>query len=98
MKLHDCLEKMKYLDTLIRKQGTGTPKEFAKKLKVSEATLHNYLGYLKDLGASIVYCAHRKSYYYSEGEGFVIMFEFQKRTNGGSRRENAKFLKKKSPL
>jgi transcriptional antiterminator len=83
MKLHDCLEKMKRLDTLIRKQGTGTPKEFAKKLRVSEATLYNRLDYIRDMGASIVYCPHRESYYYSEGEGFVIMFEFQKRTNEG---------------
>ncbi|TAE19911.1 MAG: helix-turn-helix domain-containing protein [Bacteroidetes bacterium] len=82
-KLHDCLDKVKRLDKLIRRQGTGTPKEFAKKLKVSEATLYNYLDFLKDMGASIQYCPHRCSYYYKGGGGFNIRFEFQQEPKEG---------------
>lgn len=53
------------MDTLIQKRRTGTPVEFAKKIKVSQATLYRYLNEMKtEFRAPIDYCPICKSYRY----------------------------------
>ncbi|GAO41950.1 helix-turn-helix domain-containing protein [Flavihumibacter petaseus] len=59
------------LDFLIRTKSTGTPKQLAKKLAISERTLYIYIAFLKQLGAVIRYCRSRNCYYYEE-EGYFI--------------------------
>ncbi len=53
---------------LIEVELTGSPKDFAKKISVSERTIYNYLEFMKtELRAPIVYNNSKKSYYY-DGE------------------------------
>ena len=47
MKFEDYQEKLKQIEEMIRYSNTGTPKELAKQLDVSERTAR---GLLKDLG------------------------------------------------
>lgn len=56
--------KLERLDALIRRRGTGSPTELAKRLKVSVRTLYNYVNDLRCLGAEIEFCLHRCTYYY----------------------------------
>ncbi len=48
----------------IMHKATGTPKEFADRLNISERTLYRIMEELKDLGAEIVYSTERSSYVY----------------------------------
>ena len=53
---------------LIEVELTGSPKDFAKKINVSERTIYNYLEFMKaELQAPIVYNGSKKSYCY-DGE------------------------------
>jgi predicted DNA-binding transcriptional regulator YafY len=62
------------LDLFIRQKGTGAPREFARKLGISERSLYEYLKVLKDLGAPIKWSRPDRSYYYSVEGKFHISF------------------------
>ena len=64
MKLIDKLERLERMDKLIALKATGTPKEFAKKICVSESTLYELLKVVKELGGEIHYCRTTQSYTY----------------------------------
>lgn len=50
----------------LNSQRTGSPKEFALKLGVSERSVFNYISYMKsELEAPIVYDSQKESYYYT---------------------------------
>jgi predicted DNA-binding transcriptional regulator YafY len=62
------------LDLFIRSKGTGVPREFARKMGISERSLYEYLKVLKDLGAPIKWSRVERSYYYSVEGKFYISF------------------------
>jgi predicted DNA-binding transcriptional regulator YafY len=62
------------LDLFIRQKGTGVPRDFARKLGISERSLYEYLKVLKDLGAPIKWSRSEQSYYYSVEGKFQISF------------------------
>lgn len=52
---------------MIEKERTGTPKELAKRLELSERMVYNYVGILrKDLNAPVVYNRFRQTYQFQE--------------------------------
>jgi predicted transcriptional regulator len=83
MNLRKKIFKLQRLNNLIKNEATGTPKELAEKLDVSEATVYNYIESLILEGAPIAYCDKRKTYKYTEKGEFVIVMGFMKITNGG---------------
>ena len=68
------IERIKRIDYLISTKSTGTPKQFAEKLCLSERQLYKYLNNLKDLGAPIKYSKTYSSYYYYKNGCFVVKF------------------------
>lgn len=60
------------MDDLIKKEATGTSKEFAKKLGISRSMLMENLNEMKELGAEIAFCSFRRSYYYTNRFSVVI--------------------------
>ena len=50
---------------LIKQEKTGSPIEFAKKLRVSRSQLYNVKEELEDYGAVIKYCRKQKTFYYN---------------------------------
>lgn len=74
-------ERLQTIDYLIRIKGTGTPAQLAKRLRISERTLYEFLKMMKDLGAPIEYDRYKESYYYGEKGGFNI--KFNKNMTGG---------------
>jgi predicted DNA-binding transcriptional regulator YafY len=62
------------LDLFIRQKGTGVPREFARKMGISERSLYEYLKVLKELGAPIKWPRIERSYYYSVDGQFFISF------------------------
>ena len=55
------------LDELIRNEQTGSPKELASKLGITERSVYNYIAFMKrELKAPILYYSQRVSYIYTE--------------------------------
>jgi len=66
MKTLKQLKRLKRMHQLIKIANTGTPKEFANKLQISESQLYNILDSLKDKGFPINYSKRLKSYEYND--------------------------------
>jgi hypothetical protein len=67
MKSLKNLERLQQLHQRISQENTGTPKELAKFMKISERTLYKLLEQLKDLTAPICYNRTSNTYFY-EGD------------------------------
>lgn len=68
------LKQIERIDALIRRRGTGSPRELAQRLQISESTLYENIKVMKDLGAEIGYSKSRRSYYYQSGGQFHLGF------------------------
>ena len=67
MHLLNQLERLTYIDWLIRLKATGTPKQLAAKLEVSVVTVYRTIAMLKnEMKAPIVYCKHCRGYKYTD--------------------------------
>ena len=66
--------KLSKIDKLISEQKTGTPKELAQKLKISERYARHYINILRDLGAPIAYSRKQSTYFYKEDGFFLFRF------------------------
>lgn len=64
MKSLKKLERLQRLHDLIATENTGTPKELANLMHISERSVHLLLEQLKDYNAEICYSRSRKTYYY----------------------------------
>ncbi len=66
MKLIEQLRLLERLDQLIRLKATGTPKQLARRIQMSERKLYRLIQELKDLGFPIEYCKACQCYQYTE--------------------------------
>lgn len=80
MPVQKYIERILYIDSLIKTKATGSARQLAKKLHLSEPSVMKHIKAMKDLGCPIKYCRKRNSYYYKE-EGKVIISFFDKRLN-----------------
>ncbi|MFY0599697.1 MAG: helix-turn-helix domain-containing protein [Cyclobacteriaceae bacterium] len=71
------VERFQLLNKLISEENTGTPKELAKRLGVSERQLYNLIDILRGEGVKITYSKKIKSYSYSEISSVQISFLFK---------------------
>ncbi|WP_276391522.1 hypothetical protein [Eudoraea chungangensis] len=62
------------VDQLIRLKATGKPKQLARRLQVSVATVFRIIETMKALDAPIMYDLHRQSYVYTEITSFKCGF------------------------
>ena len=70
------IERIKAMDLLIDKQRTGTPSQFAIKLRISERTIYKYITYMKTtLKAPVAYSKTRQNYYYTENGKLNIIWQ-----------------------
>ncbi len=60
------LERLQQLHNLILHEKTGTPKELARLMGISQRSVHMLLDQLKDYGAKIRYSRSRKTYCYTD--------------------------------
>lgn len=68
------LNRLEYLDFLIRTKATGNPRVLARKLNISKRTVFEYIDLLKSLEAPIAYDRHQETYYYAEMGNFNFKF------------------------
>jgi predicted DNA-binding transcriptional regulator YafY len=67
-------DRLNAIDHLIRIRGTGSPRELAGRIGLSERSLYEFIDLMKTMGAPIRYCKYRQSYYYAEEGGFCVRF------------------------
>lgn len=74
MALTRYVERVERVDQLIRRKSTGSPKELAAKLEISQRSLFELINQMKDLGAPISYSKARRSYVYTNQVKFDFGF------------------------
>ncbi len=75
MNVTEIKNKVEKINTLIRLQATGTPKDLAKKLNTTERTVFRIIKQLKEMGCPIYYDKQRGSYCYEEEGKLIFKFE-----------------------
>ena len=90
MALYNYINRIERMDTLIRCKSTGTPKELAEKLNISERWLYIFLDELRtELDCPIRYDRRKRSYVYEIPGRVTIGFkteidtEDMKKVSGG---------------
>ncbi len=81
MKTTKQITRLKKIHKCIKSNCTGTPKEFAKKLNISESQLYNILEDLKIRGFPIIYSRNLKTYRYKADCELIINYTIQLITN-----------------
>ena len=76
------IQRIERLHQLLRLKATGSPKECASQLGISERQLYNIIELMKELGAPIIYNMRVGSYQYAYDVEWS--FEFTKRLNNDS--------------
>ena len=70
------IERIKYIDELIRNKRANTPYEISKKTSLSERQIFSIIQLMKELGAPIKYCRKSKQYHYVEKVKFICKFDY----------------------
>lgn len=101
MSVQKNIQRILYIDSLIKTKATGSVKHLAKKLNLSERSTLEHLKEMKLLGCPIKYCRKRNSYYYSTiGEVIISFFDKHfteaKDSGGGGKNYYVVFFVKKS--
>ncbi len=84
MSIIKYVTRLSRMDDYIKRKATGTPAEFAEKLKISRSTLMENIRELKMLGGAIDYDKDRESYTYLEGCTLEITFKKNLLSEDGS--------------
>lgn len=66
------LERLQRLHLLIEQEVTGSPKELASRMHVSERLVYNLIEQFKEYDAGICYDRRRRTYYYCEDFQFKV--------------------------
>jgi hypothetical protein len=78
------LNLLERIDQLIRLKATGTPKQLADKLELSEREVYRIIAELKERDIKIAYCKQRCTYYYMEET--ILKFQMCVIENGKERK------------
>jgi hypothetical protein len=70
-------ERLRYADRLIRLEATGTPRDFARKLNISESYLYGVLDEMKIMGLPLAYNRTRLTYFYTRPVRLRIEIEVE---------------------
>jgi len=74
MSLIEKLNQIERLDNLIRRKATGTPRELAERLDLSERQVYNVIRNMKELGAPVYFSTLHQSYCYEHNVTFTFGF------------------------
>ena len=71
------IDRLERLHLLIRRKSTGSPKELARRLFMSETTVYECIRTLKALGAPITYNLYRQTYEYDKPCSLSLRYEVE---------------------
>lgn len=91
--LNEIMQRLRYIDILIREHKTGNAEALADAVGVSPRTIYKYLDIMKKFGAPIAFNAMNKTYYYETEGSFVCAF-----TNGDQNKRDGRETMKLSMI
>lgn len=104
MKMIYQLERIKKINRMIKSANTGSPKEFAGELGISESHFYRYIEELQEMGIPIQYSRARKTYYYENNTELSLSYSLKliseygtKEIIGGCEIFSAKIINKDEP-
>ncbi|MDX9848714.1 MAG: helix-turn-helix domain-containing protein [Tenuifilaceae bacterium] len=74
MQLEKLIKNLRLLARLVEQQRTGTPQMLANRLGVTDRTVRNYIGMLRDMGGDIAYSVRNQTYYLRTPSRFYMGF------------------------
>ena len=74
MRLIEKIHQIERIDNLIRRKATGSPKQLATRLSISERAVYDCIDLMKTMNAPIYYCRSKGSYCYDEPVKFLFGF------------------------
>ncbi len=77
MKMIYQLERIKKINRMVKSASTGSPKEFAGELGISESHLYRYIEELNEMGIPIHYSRARKTYYYENNAELSLNYSLK---------------------
>lgn len=77
MKMIHQLERIKKINRMIKSANTGSPREFAGELGISESHLHRYIEELNEMGIPIQYSRTRRTYYYENNAELSLSYSLK---------------------
>lgn len=72
--LNEIINRLRYIDILIRENKTGNAEDLAVIVGVSVRTVYKYLDLMKRLGAPIAFNTLNRTYYYETEGSFICAF------------------------
>jgi DeoR/GlpR family transcriptional regulator of sugar metabolism len=69
------IERLERIDQLLRMKATGTPRELAARLNISESTLYDTLQLMKEKDCPIIYDKLKRTYHYDHDGRLEIRFK-----------------------
>lgn len=75
--LNEIINRLRYIDILIRENKTGNAEDLAVIVGVSVRTVYKYLDLMKRLGAPIAFNTSAKTYYYKIAGSLECNFTFK---------------------
>jgi len=80
-KLLQHIQLIERVDQLIRLRATGSPRNLARRLAISEASLYRLIETLREMGAPIEFSVCYQSYVYSSEVKFICGFFLKELSN-----------------
>ena len=79
------LQRIEKISRMIKSARTGTPKEFADELGISESHFYRYIEELQEMGAPIQYSRSRRTYYYENNSELSLSYSMKIISEQGSK-------------
>ena len=77
MKMISQLQRIQKINRMIKSARTGSPREFAGELGISESHFYRYIDELQEMGVPIQYSRSRKTYYYEKNTELLLTYSIK---------------------
>ncbi len=85
MNITGQLQRIQKINRMIKSARTGSPKEFAGELGISESHFYRYIVELQEMGAPILYSRARRTYYYKNNSELSLSYSMKILSDQGSK-------------
>ena len=85
MKMIYQLQRIQKINRMIKSAQTGSPKEFAGELGISESHFYRYIDELQEMGVPIQYSRARKTYFYENNTELSLTYSLKLISDQGAK-------------
>lgn len=85
MKITNQLQRIRKMNERIKSENTGSPKEFAEDLGISESHFYRCIEELQEMGIPIKYSRSRRTYFYDNNSELSFSYSLKLISDQGSK-------------